>query len=52
MDIHIGFWIGFIVIIATLLILDLGVFHRNSHQVSVREAAIWSVVWISLALLY
>ena len=52
MDIHIGFWIAFIVIIVTLLTLDLGVFHRESHQVSVREAAIWSVVWISLALLY
>jgi len=33
-----------------MLALDLGVFHREAHEVSVKEAAVWSVVWISLAL--
>ena len=32
-----------------MLVLDLGVFHRKSHVVKFREAAIWSVVWIALA---
>jgi tellurite resistance protein TerC len=45
-------WIGFLVLVFTLLGLDLGVFHRKSHAVSVKEAAIWSVVWISLSLLF
>ena len=35
-----------------LLALDLGVFHRNPHQVTFREAAAWSAVWVSLALLF
>jgi tellurite resistance protein TerC len=35
-----------------MLALDLGVFNRKAHRISVREAAIWSVVWISLALLF
>ena len=52
MDTTFWFWISFAVIIAVMLALDLGVFHRHSHRVSVREATIWSVVWISLALTY
>jgi tellurite resistance protein TerC len=35
-----------------LLALDLGVFHRKPHQVTFREAAAWSAVWVSLALLF
>lgn len=35
-----------------LLALDLGVFHREAHEVKVQEALTWSVVWISLALLF
>jgi tellurite resistance protein TerC len=35
-----------------LLALDLGVFHRDAHEVRFKEAATWSVVWISLALLF
>ncbi|MEZ4866819.1 MAG: TerC family protein [Caldilineaceae bacterium] len=52
MDMNLWFWIGFCVIVVTILALDLGVFHRHSHRVSVREAMIWSVVWISLALAF
>jgi tellurite resistance protein TerC len=45
-------WIGFLVFVMLMLILDLGVFHRNSHEVKVKEALIWSGVWIGLALLF
>ncbi len=45
-------WIGFNAFVLAMLALDLGVFHRHAHAVSVREAATWSVVWISLALLF
>ena len=45
-------WAGFNLFILAMLALDLGVFHRKSHEVSVREATIWSLVWVSLALLF
>jgi tellurite resistance protein TerC len=45
-------WISFTVIILIMLVLDLGVFHRHAHTVSLREAAIMSAVWIGLALLF
>lgn len=35
-----------------LLALDLGVFHRKAHVVSLREAAVWSAVWVILALAF
>jgi len=41
---------GFTVFVFVLLALDLGVFHRHAHTVSFKEAATWSVVWVSLAL--
>lgn len=46
------FWIGFHVFIFTMLALDLGVFHKKTHKVPVKEAVTWSIVWISLALLF
>lgn len=45
-------WIGFNAFVLGMLALDLGVFHRQAHAVSVKEAAIWSAVWISLALAF
>jgi tellurite resistance protein TerC len=45
-------WTGFIVFVIIMLALDLGVFHRKSHEVKIREALIWSAVWISLALIF
>lgn len=45
-------WIGFHIFIFLMLALDLGVFHRKSHTVTVREALTWSAVWISLALIF
>jgi tellurite resistance protein TerC len=44
------FYLGFTGFVLLVLALDLGVFHRQAHEVSFREAAIWSVVWVTLAL--
>jgi tellurite resistance protein TerC len=52
MDHMIWMWVGFNVFVLAMLALDLGVFHREAHEVSIKEAAIWSVVWISLALTF
>jgi len=45
-------WIGFHVLVLALLALDLLVFHRKAHEVRLREAAAWSVVWIGISLLF
>ncbi len=45
-------WGGFIAFVLILLGLDLGVFHRKAHEVKFREAALWSVFWIALALAF
>jgi tellurite resistance protein TerC len=45
-------WIGFNLFILAMLALDLGVFHRKAHEVSFKEAATWSAVWVSLALVF
>jgi tellurite resistance protein TerC len=45
-------WIGFTVFVLAMLALDLGVFHRRTHEVRIREALVWTVIWISLALLF
>ncbi len=46
------FYAAFTAFVLAMLALDLGVFHREAHEVSVREAATWSVVWIALALAF
>jgi tellurite resistance protein TerC len=46
------FYGGFTLFVLLLLALDLGVFHRKAHEVSVKEAAAWSVVWVTLALTF
>jgi len=43
-------WAGFVLFVLLMLALDLGVFHRKAHVVSMREALGWSAVWISLGL--
>ena len=45
-------WAGFIAFVLALLALDLGVFHRNAHEVTLKEAGIWSAIWITLALVF
>jgi tellurite resistance protein TerC len=45
-------WAGFNLFVLAMLALDLGVFHRKSHTVTVREALIWTGVWVTLALIF
>jgi tellurite resistance protein TerC len=45
-------WIGFIVLVGFMLAIDLGVFNRKIHAPSSMEAAVWSCVWIAIALLF
>ncbi len=45
-------WIVFGVIVLLMLALDLGVFHKNPHKIDLREATIWSIVWIGVSLLF
>jgi len=52
MGISIYFLIGFHIFIFLMLALDLGVFHKHTHKVPVKEAVIWSIVWISLAMTF
>jgi tellurite resistance protein TerC len=49
---HLWFLVAFNAFIVFLLAIDLGVFHRQAHEVSIREAAIWSAVWIGLSLCF
>ena len=46
------FYLGFTSFVLAMLALDLGVFHRQAHEVKIAEAAGWSIFWISLALLF
>jgi tellurite resistance protein TerC len=45
-------WIGFCCFILIMLAIDLGVFNRSPHEITTRNAAVWSVVWITLAALF
>ena len=52
MEIGLGYWAGFIFFVIIMLMLDLGVFHKKDTEVKVKEAILWSIFWISLALLF
>jgi tellurite resistance protein TerC len=45
-------WVGFTAFVLVMLALDLGVFHRKAHAVSIREATAWSAVWVTLAMIF
>lgn len=46
------FWIFFNLFVLLMLALDLGVFHRKTHEVSVKEALSWTLVWVFLAMVF
>lgn len=46
------FFLGFLVLIILLLSLDIGVFHKKDHVIGMKEAAIWTAIWICIALLF
>lgn len=43
---------AFSVVVIFMLLLDLGIFNKKSHVVSNKEAAIWSLIWISISMLF
>jgi tellurite resistance protein TerC len=43
-------WVGFNIAVLAILALDLGVLHRRSSTVSLKEAGVWSAVWVALSL--
>jgi tellurite resistance protein TerC len=45
-------WVGFCIFILVMLAIDLGLFNRKPHEISYRNAAIWSGVWVALALVF
>lgn len=52
MEQNIFMWVGFLVFVFIMLAIDLGLFNRKSHEIKVKEALIWSAVWIALALIF
>ncbi|SEA80287.1 tellurite resistance protein TerC [Flavobacterium gillisiae] len=52
MQTDLSFWIGFNVFVLLMLALDLGVFNRKAHEITIKEALIWTGVWISLAMCF
>ncbi len=52
MEVSIYFWIGFHVLIFMILALDLGIFNRKEHKIPLKEALLWSMTWILLAMLF
>lgn len=46
------FYLSFIAFVLLLLAIDLGVFHRKAHEVSFKESLSWTIIWISLALVF
>ena len=45
-------WLAFLALIGLLLALDLGVFHRKAHAVSAKEGLGWSIVWMTLSVIF
>jgi tellurite resistance protein TerC len=52
MTIELLWWAGFGAFVLTMLVLDLGVFHRKAHEAKMREALTWSGTWVGLSLLF
>ncbi len=49
---NIWFWVGFVAFVLAMLALDLGVFNKTPHVVKAKEAALWTSIWVGLALLF
>ncbi|HLG35588.1 MAG TPA: TerC family protein [Bacteroidia bacterium] len=52
MTTELSFWIFFLLFIALMLALDLGVFHRQAHAISFKESLLWTMVWVGLAMTF
>lgn len=49
---EIWLWGGFVLFIVLMLALDLGVFHKENHEIKLKEALMWTMFWVSLALIF
>lgn len=52
LDLHPMLVVGFGITVVVMLLLDLGIFNKKAHEVSSKEATIWTFVWISLAMIF
>lgn len=52
MNENITLWVGFSFLVLFMLLVDLLIFHKKSHEVKIKEALIWSGVWITMALIF
>lgn len=52
LELHPALVVGFTITVIIMLLLDLGVFNKKSHIVTSKEATIWSIVWISLSMVF
>ena len=52
MSSQVWMWVAFNVFVLVMLAVDLGVLHRRAHEVRLKEALVWSAIWIALALLF
>ena len=52
MNIEIAMWLGFTLFVLVMLVVDLGVFHRSAHVVTLKESLVWCAVWIGLAVVF
>ncbi len=52
MEVNAYVWLGFLFFVFAMLAIDLGLFHRKTHEVKIKEALIWSAIWISLAFIF
>ncbi len=52
MNTQVAIWVGFHVFVLAMLAIDLGLFHREAHAVSSKEAGIWTGVWVTLSLIF
>ena len=52
MNSQVALWVGFHVFVMAMLAIDLGLFHRQAHAVSSKEAGLWTGVWVTLSLIF
>ncbi len=52
MSSQVWMWVAFNVFVLVMLAVDLGVLHRRAHEVTLKEALVWTGIWIALALLF
>jgi tellurite resistance protein TerC len=45
-------WIGFNVLVLVMLAVDMGIFHKKDHEISIKESIVWSIIWILVALAF